>query len=884
MDPNQFAEAARAQQMMMQQWQQEWAGMMQMNPDMATHMQGMMQNMMSMGTATGNMMASHSAANSAAVMNTGALNTVPSTSSANNRSLPTGSNRNMTGGGAVASSSSTTGQYSSPYGGKESGGKSGHASAGRRDQTVPDELPATLRKFFLGGLCFQTTSADVKRHFQSWGEVKEGTVMFDAAGNSRHFGFVNFKRHEDACRAYAARPHTIQGRTIDVKPCFRKAHEVDSEDDAGGRRRRGGGRHRARSTSRSRSRSRSADRLFEERRRAMQARDGGGQGSRANGGSRSRSSSRSRRSRSSRSRSSRSRSSRSRSGSSRRRDRPDDMRVQLRKKHAEKVEALNNLPVLCTFQEPMRDEEDEDDIDGTDISDGLHQGLDNEASLSSVVKEEEPPTALSTWREMVDAGILPAKMETALTRQGLRAPSLVQKFCLPILAAGHDLICSAQTGSGKTFAFLIPVVSKLLDLQSRDALPHRIWFDNLQQASPLVLILSPTRELAVQTHKEIKSILPLAAASETSTRRSNHGHRGAQVKDDKNRELHAVVCYGGERSKVQLDEIYKQVDILSGTPGRILDFIDCGRISLNFVDRLVLDEADMMLDLGLQSMVQDIVLKRDCQSPAHRQTLLFSATFPPGIREMCRQYLNPRKKHVFLRIGTYDHGTGGSCAHIEQQVKLASSDEEKFSMLEQDLRTYVRHNGHGAQGVQPRVPQPGVEITSGSLPGASGNPFILASGAGTVSDPGNTVEGSAGSAVHIERAIVFSNRRVEATRLAHSLSERGFRVAHIHSKLDQASREAAVDSFARGECNVLVATNIASRGLDFDVKAVFQIDLPNDITSYTHRIGRTGRLGERGGVAISYVNRRDQKLFRPLRDFLRLNGQQVPQFLERWTR
>lgn len=178
---------------------------------------------------------------------------------------------------------------------------------------------------------------------------------------------------------------------------------------------------------------------------------------------------------------------------------------------------------------------------------------------------------------------------------------------------------------------------------------------------------------------------------------------------------------------------------MSGTPGRILDFIDNGRISLNFVETLVLDEADNLIDLGLQQTVMDVLLHRDCAPASNRQTLLFSATYPPQIRDMCQQYLSPSKPHVYLRVGNYTDKAGGGCAHILQLVKWVRNEEEKIHLLAEDIERYVLNAGKG-DGTG----------TGGAIPDNGGH-----------------------------KGIVFSNKRAEATRLASALVQRGFKVLGV---------------------------------------------------------------------------------------------------------
>jgi len=396
-------------------------------------------------------------------------------------------------------------------------------------------------------------------------------------------------------------------------------------------------------------------------------------------------------------------------------------------------------------------------------------------------------------------------MMNVLSAAGLKRPTLIQRHTLPIVGHGppgfghYDMIASAQTGSGKTFGFVIPTVARLL---LHGAAPRPFFPGSSAQLAPLVLVLSPTRELAMQTAKEVETLT-------------------------KGSPLTSIVVYGGETLKYQQQRITKQqADFICATPGRLLDFIDCGAISLSFVQSVVLDEADQMLEQSLEVICAEILTGRDMPEPAGRQTLLFSATMPQKIRDLVPNILRQAQGRVAnISVGHYTDNKGGSCSAIRQVLRWVPDEHQRAAAMVHDLP----HFGIG--------------------PGQKG------------------------------RVVIFTNQRLQAGNLAGALIRAGISCLHLHGRLEQADREDVFDKFRRGLASVLVATNLASRGLDFpDISLVVQFNLPKDVDIYTHRIGRTGRVGQ-VGAALSYVGPKDRHLFGKLADFLELNKQEVPNFI-----
>jgi len=469
------------------------------------------------------------------------------------------------------------------------------------------------------------------------------------------------------------------------------------------------------------------------------------------------------------------------------------------------------LPMEAVFEKPPVDDFDSDDEDEDEVDDIADERAEHRkitsshlANLDELPVERTPaeglPEPITCWQDACGRQLLNADLVKKLQAAGLKRPTLIQRHAIPLVGArnGHyDLIALAQTGSGKTFAFVIPSVARLI-LQGAMSRP---FFPGKSPASPLMLVLSPTRELAMQTQKEIETI------------------KG---------KLNAVCVYGGETLKYQMQRIEKeQIDILCATPGRLIDLIDGGTISLSFIQTVVLDEADQMLEQSLEVMCAEILTGRDMPEPkSGRQTLLFSATMPQKIKDLCPKILRPGQI-AELKIGHYGDDQGGSCKDIRQLLKWIPDEQQRVGALIQDLRD--------------------LWLTAGKK----------------------------------GRVVVFTNQRLQAGVLAGALQGQGYTVLHLHGKLDQHVREEVFDKFRRGQADVLVATNVASRGLDFpDISFVVQYNLPQTIDIYTHRIGRTGRVGQ-VGCALGYVGPKDRNLFVKLVEFLQLNEQEVPPFLLR---
>lgn len=363
-------------------------------------------------------------------------------------------------------------------------------------------------------------------------------------------------------------------------------------------------------------------------------------------------------------------------------------------------------------------------------------------------------------------GRIPDSLWANMQKCGFKTPTPVQRYAIPIGLEGRDMMCSAQTGSGKTAAFLIPMLASMIK--------HHKAVGSLEEpfqgaCKPDTLILTPTRELCMQTYEDALRFC------------YNTHHRCYRV-------------YGQQNAKTQLTELAKGADLIVATVGRLYDFVRAGIINLEDVNCLVLDEADRMLDMGFQEQIKEIVESHKMPSKDHRQTMMFSATFPDSVQEMAKDYL-----HDFLMIVV---GSAGSPAVTVTQCVEKVDKAEK----EQKLTDFV------------------TEVLK--------------------RDPDN-------------RILVFTNSKNSAKFLDEKLYAGTATTAALHGDLDQPKREEHLESFRRGTVDIMIATDVASRGLDISrVTHVVNYDAPKEISLYVHRIGRTGRIGHRG-TALTYITYED---------------------------
>jgi ATP-dependent RNA helicase RhlE len=351
---------------------------------------------------------------------------------------------------------------------------------------------------------------------------------------------------------------------------------------------------------------------------------------------------------------------------------------------------------------------------------------------------------------------LDAKLLRAVSESGYTAMTPIQAKAIPIVLAGRDVMGAAQTGTGKTAAFTLPLLQKMLRHENTSMSPAR---------HPVrALVLAPTRELADQVADNVK-------------------------KYAKHTALRSTVVFGGIDMKPQTLALKAGVEVLIATPGRLLDHIEAKNAVLNQVEYVVLDEADRMLDIGFLPDLQRIL----SYLPKARQTLLFSATFSPEIKKLAASYLQDPELVEVAR-------PNATATNVEQRF---------FSVTDDDKRQAVR------QLLKSR------ELT---------------------------------------QAIVFVNSKLGAARLARSFERDGLKTQALHGDKSQDERLKALAAFKAGEVDLLVATDVAARGLDIaDLPAVFNYDVPFNAEDYVHRIGRTGRAGA-SGLAVTLVTRDDSRL------------------------
>jgi ATP-dependent RNA helicase RhlE len=361
-------------------------------------------------------------------------------------------------------------------------------------------------------------------------------------------------------------------------------------------------------------------------------------------------------------------------------------------------------------------------------------------------------------------GLAPAQV-SACESLGYTEPTPIQRQAIPVVLSGQDLIGCAETGTGKTAAFLLPIIQKLSERK---------------RPGIRVLVLAPTRELAHQIQKNYGEF------NNTKTNRS-------------------VIAIGGANTRTQIADLRRGAAVLIATPGRLLDLSERGEADLSTVEFLVLDEADRMLDMGFLPAIRRVL----ALVPAKRQTLLFSATMSASIESLARSTM---KQPQMIEVNPR-----GQAARMVEQTAYSVSQENKTALLLDLLER---------------------ERESESL----------------------------------EKVLVFTRTRRGAERLSHILKARDHSVNRIHADRSQPQRETALRDFREGRSRVLVATDIAARGLDVDaVSHVINYDVPAAPEDYVHRVGRTGRAGKTG-QAISIVAPVDELSMRAIE---RLTGQEV---------
>ena len=364
---------------------------------------------------------------------------------------------------------------------------------------------------------------------------------------------------------------------------------------------------------------------------------------------------------------------------------------------------------------------------------------------------------------------LSKSIQRAVFEQGYIDATPIQEQAIPIVLSGRDLIGCAQTGTGKTAAFAIPIIHQL----------HRI-VGSSKKASPIrALIVTPTRELAVQIGQ-------------------NFDQYGKYTN------LTQLTIFGGVSQIHQVDTLRKGVDVLIATPGRLLDLVKQGFIDLDQLHTLVLDEADQMLDMGFVNDVKKIVKL----TPNNRQTLLFSATMPIAIRELAQLFLKDPATVTVSPVSS-------TAENVEQRVYFVDKTEKRnllYKLIKEE---------------------------------------------------------------NITNVLVFSRTKHGADNVVKALRKHDIAAEAIHGDKSQNARQRVLDAFKNKEVGVLVATDIAARGIDIDqLPFVINFDLPNIPETYVHRIGRTGRAGN-GGIAISFCSKDEEQYWKDIKKLIKVDVKTV---------
>lgn len=341
-----------------------------------------------------------------------------------------------------------------------------------------------------------------------------------------------------------------------------------------------------------------------------------------------------------------------------------------------------------------------------------------------------------------------SKVLDILNKNGIVEPTPVQELAIPILNQGRDIIAQAQTGTGKTLAFMLPILEKI-----------DVTKDYIQ-----ALIVTPTRELALQITKEAKKYASF--------------------------DVCILSAYGGQDIEGQVRKLKNKIHLVIGTPGRLLDHLRRRTINLNKVSMLVLDEADLMLDMGFLDEVRNIIKN----TPKARQTMLFSATISKGVKNLSQKFLNnPERVTIKSKEVTLDN---------IRQIMIRTSEQQKLNALCDCLEKM--------------------------------NPFM---------------------------AMIFCKTRNMVMYLNEELAKLGYKCDELHGDMTQRKRERVMKTFRKADLPILISTDVAARGLDIEgVTHVFNYDVPQNVETYIHRIGRTGRAGQ-DGVAVTFVTNQDEYKF-----------------------
>lgn len=440
----------------------------------------------------------------------------------------------------------------------------------------------------------------------------------------------------------------------------------------------------------------------------------------------------------------------------------DDNPVVLDKRKIEPIPALDHSSI---DYEPFNKDfyEEKDSISGMSEQDVAEY----RKSLAIRVSGFDVPRPIKSFG---DCGFS-LQLMNAIKKQGYEKPTSIQCQALPIVLSGRDIIGIAKTGSGKTAAFVLPMIVHIMDQPELQ-----------KEEGPIGVICAPTRELAHQIYLECKKFA------------KSHGIRVSAV-------------YGGMSKLDQFKELKAGCEIVVATPGRLIDMLKMKALTMSRASYLVLDEADRMFDLGFEPQIRSIV----GQIRPDRQTLLFSATMPRKVEKLAREILTDPTRVTVGEVGMANED-------ITQVVDVIPSDAEKLPWLLEKL-------------------------------------------------PGMIDEGD---------VLVFASKKATVDEIESQLAQRGFKVAALHGDKDQASRMEILQKFKSGIYHVLIATDVAARGLDIkSIKSVVNFDIARDMDMHVHRIGRTGRAGDKDGTAYTLIAQKEARFAGELVNSLIAAGQNV---------
>lgn len=447
------------------------------------------------------------------------------------------------------------------------------------------------------------------------------------------------------------------------------------------------------------------------------------------------------------------------------------------------------------------------------------------------VKSFAPIKPLDTFKGlMINERIL-----NNMEKRKITVPTQVQMYALPLALKQTDLLVRAPTGMGKTLAFLIPALTSINTRFSS-------WGRMRKSKNPRVLILTPTRELAIQIYEDAKMLTA-------------------------DMDITPIVIYGGSGNMREQERMLKKGgDILIGTPGRLQDFISKGMVTFESIEVLIFDEADRMLDMGFEKQIR--VLLELLPKEKKRQTMMFSATFPKSVQQMAKEFFQETPSEVYIGDGPREN--------IAQEVIQLDTSDANFSVRNAKLLQLLSELGYKQSSpikqtsfVSSLSKVPTLVWQRKGVPAASEQKKAMESSESLKKNP---------------KVIVFLEKKRQCADLLNFLHDKGIPCVSVHGDKTQEEREDAMRKFKTSEIPVMVATSVIGRGLDIPgIELVVNYTLPSDIKDYVHRIGRTGRAGNSGRSIIFISPSNNTHQVHQLVSILKKANQPVPEFLENFS-